>query len=792
MTALPPNPSIVHQPPQAPVSGESQGDGGDQANPLAVAHRLLRDRYPLAVALGLLGLVTGAVGGFFATSPRYQAIGQVHVASSVPRVIFQNELTQTMDRYDQYLRSQAQLMKSQRVTNMAMSSETWKAAGVTDEAQAREVFSRIIVDVPRATEYILLSAEHNDALVAAKAVESLMNAYQTIFDNQKNNEDQDRTRKLNDRELRLKNQIEALRKRLTSATNELGPEGFKRLFETKIDALRKMETEYEEARNQLAVAEGAKGADGTVSLPAESVAVLDPAVRDAIRQRNNLANELEVLRTRLGSGHRSVVDLQNRLEQAERQLSLASQGSAPLPKQGSNGNQVAAPITVLKARLESYAKTIENMRAEVTNLGRQNESIDALQSELAATSKQLDLARNRMDELATETLGINGRLTLYPPDKLEAPSKDNRLKFAFAGGLGGSVVGVAIVMLLGFLDRRMRKSDDLRLVARGVPMLGVLPALPDNLADPEQAALSAHAVHHIRTLMQISQAHDERHVFVVTSPAAATGKTSLALSLGLSFAATGALTLVVDCDLVGGGLTKRVDAIIRRRIGTILRRGGLISEQQLESALEMAHKSGKRVGEVLVDMGWLKSTDVTQALALQRESTVGLMDVIDGEQLENCVTALHGENLYVLPLGNSNALDAAKLSPRVVNRVLEQARKKFEVVIIDTGPVPGSIEAATFAAMADGTLLVVSRGEDRTETDRAIEHLVAIGARVSGMVFNRAAPDDMQDSAYRMSQGGRPTPGAPDPKANRFDPLARAVSLYGPPSSNKGAPSKVE
>ena len=45
-------------------------------------------------------------------------------------------------------------------------------------------------------------------------------------------------------------------------------------------------------------------------------------------------------------------------------------------------------------------------------------------------------------------------------------------------------------------------------------------------------------------------------VYLLTSATPGEGKTSFAVSLGLSFAASGSRTLVIDCDLIGQRLTR--------------------------------------------------------------------------------------------------------------------------------------------------------------------------------------------------------------------------------------------
>jgi type IV pilus assembly protein PilB len=55
----------------------------------------------------------------------------------------------------------------------------------------------------------------------------------------------------------------------------------------------------------------------------------------------------------------------------------------------------------------------------------------------------------------------------------------------------------------------------------------------------------------------------------------------------------------------------------RRQLGEILKRWGLLDDQKLEEGLKIAMGSRKRLGEVLVDLGYAQQNDVAKALASQ-------------------------------------------------------------------------------------------------------------------------------------------------------------------------------
>jgi len=111
-------------------------------------------------------------------------------------------------------------------------------------------------------------------------------------------------------------------------------------------------------------------------------------------------------------------------------------------------------------------------------------------------------------------------------------------------------------------------------------------------------------------------------------------------------------------------------------------------------------------------------------------------------------------------------------------------------VLIDTGPVPGSLEASVAAAAADGVVLVVSRGEHRPMAERSIQHLLDIGASLAGMVFNRAEGRDMDfaTTTKRLSSFDRRGMRSVSKRQNEQDaadtegmgPMALAVATKAP------------
>ena len=279
-----------------------------------------------------------------------------------------------------------------------------------------------------------------------------------------------------------------------------------------------------------------------------------------------------------------------------------------------------------------------------------------------------------------------------------------------------------------------RYSDEANDGVANAPLLGILPRLPEELADPEQAAVAAHCIHQIRIMLQVGPNPDRRRVFMVTSTATGDGKTSLTMALGLSFAASGSKTLVVDCDMVGQGLTHRLKA----------------------------------------------------------QNVPGLLETLQTGTLRGHVRKTATKGMYVLPIGNAHSVDAGCLSPSTIKRLLTACCEHFDIIVIDTGPILGSLEASAVATEVDGVIMAVARGQQQPMVERAIRHLRSIGANIFGIVFNRAEQRDFQRSVSSTSirsmsaKAHAPRTIIPESEeSSRLGPLARSVASCLPTASTK-------
>jgi capsular exopolysaccharide synthesis family protein len=95
------------------------------------------------------------------------------------------------------------------------------------------------------------------------------------------------------------------------------------------------------------------------------------------------------------------------------------------------------------------------------------------------------------------------------------------------------------------------------------------------------------------------------------------------------------------------------------------------------------------------------------------------------------------ERLSLLPCGTVVPGDAELLEPRCLRSRLEELKRHFDVILIDSPPVLVSADAAMMAASADGVLLVVRAGRtEQAAAELAHQRLTAAGSRILGAVLN--------------------------------------------------------
>jgi polysaccharide biosynthesis transport protein len=677
-------------------------------------HRLLRGRYWIALILAGIGAAAGAIGGFMSSEPKYQSVGSLRILSNVGFKIYGEPNNQTYMDLNAIVKTHANLLQDPRVIDKAFRSNDWRKLNRPDNDTERERFRKSLNVTTDREEpgWIRVKFLDESPVAAQTAVREVIAAYVEIY----GGEEMIITPKLiaDVKSIVDKHErdVDVLEKEIQAISLKYNTPQLSELAKSRLDEFNELNKQIFFLESQIRAGEMQAGAEaaGGPEVKQDIVVMAGELAKTDVGIARLLDAHLTAEANLLSLKAQGVKDTHPELRKRTQLASAAKQGLETAVNNfiGQRGGVGLAPgmgnFKIGPAALQTFKQSLAQLKDDKTRKDTEMEALTKdsialadLQEELASQKLERDAAKKRYVILTTESDSSetsSSRIKIVNDGEMPlSPYSDPRKKLAAMGIFFGGGIPIALVMLLGLIDGRYRYSDEATGPNRHVTLLGILPYLPSHMHDPEQAAVAAHCVHQIRTLLQIGGQMHDRRVFTITSPTAGDGKTSLSLSLGLSFAAAGSNTCLIDFDMIGGGLTS----------------------------------------------------------GMQAKTESGLMDAIDAGSIDGFVRPTSFPRLSILPIGRDDARDVSRLSPRSVREIVQQAKKRFDIVVIDTGPILGSIEASLACAAADGVILALGRGQQRHHADKAIEHLHNLGAHLLGIVFNRAQAADFKRSVSSAS-----------------------------------------
>ena len=183
--------------------------------------------------------------------------------------------------------------------------------------------------------------------------------------------------------------------------------------------------------------------------------------------------------------------------------------------------------------------------------------------------------------------------------------------------------------------------------------------------------------------------------------------------------------------------TRILQAGEHQQVRTIVLTSAGIGEGKTMTSLNLSWLLAQTEGVrcLLIDSD-LRQPCATHYLGIDLQ--VGLSEVLGGEvPLENAIVKLEPSGLYLLPGGRARDDVAELLSGPTYARVLKEARRLFDYVVIDAPPLGIFTDANVLIDKADGALLVVRSGKTKyTIVDRLLDQLPR--ERILGVVLNRA------------------------------------------------------
>ncbi len=257
--------------------------------------------------------------------------------------------------------------------------------------------------------------------------------------------------------------------------------------------------------------------------------------------------------------------------------------------------------------------------------------------------------------------------------------------------MAGIIMGAGSAVLREVADSTVRSAEALQALActpvlARVPVDGRAPSRSGPFVSDTDSPRTE-ALRQVRTLLQSAAAERSLKTLAVTSAVPGEGRSSTTCSLALLFAETGQRVLVVDAELR------------RPRLATFL----------------------------------------------GREDSAGLSTVLTGGATVDQVIQPWGAGLWLLAGGQRPPNPSELLSSPRMTEVVDEVRRRFDVVIFDCPPLLPVTDGEVVAARADGTVLVVrSARTTGAQVTAAVRALHAVNATLLGCVLNmvpRKGPD---------------------------------------------------
>ena len=301
----------------------------------------------------------------------------------------------------------------------------------------------------------------------------------------------------------------------------------------------------------------------------------------------------------------------------------------------------------------------------------------------------------------------------------EGPSSPKPLRNVALGLILGFVAGAAAAVLRQTMNDTVDDGARETGYIEGLPVVGSIPSFPRKLhnqvvsiADP--TSVGAEAYRSLRTAVVFAATTADRRVLQVTSASPSEGKSETSTNLAVSLAQAGKRVVLIDADLRRPTLD--------RRLGKPKYLHGL------SSVLSGSHE----VGQCLVSVDDVPS-------------------------------------LSFLPAGPMPVDPAALLDSERLDQLVDQLRRQYEFVIVDSPPVGVVSDPLTLSSQADG-VIIVARAErtKRRDLRAAVSALRQVEADLFGLVLNGVKAGRSYRYRYygdrdRMAKAVRPGPNRADP-----------------------------
>jgi succinoglycan biosynthesis transport protein ExoP len=415
-----------------------------------------------------------------------------------------------------------------------------------------------------------------------------------------------------------------------------------------------------------------------------------------------LYGEVAELRARgYADNHREVRALNQRIAEVRKQLGVQGRDLG-------NNNPLKEYEAFLRGQVELFSRlarghdqTYNRLTANAGRARNHRLQEDMLRQRRAYQQQMVEAFANKLTglDLTRNFGGLEAVVIDQPSFGIQTEPNFNRIMLVAL--FLGAGAGLLAAYLMELTDKSFKSPEEIK-AQLGAGVLGHVPIINANDGKdagrpapgkeswpaPDKSLVAYHrprsrvaeAYRAVRTGLYFGASGRGQSIIQITSPHPGDGKSTLSTNLSVSIAQSGKRVLLVDADL--------------RR-------------PRVHKLFHLSSKTGMT-------------------------SVINETATIDDAIHETIV-----EGLWVMPCGPRPDNPAELLTSPKFKDLLEELRKRFDFVIVDTPPLLAVTDPCAVAPRVDGVILTLRVGpRTRSSAIRATEMLEAIGANVFGVVVN--------------------------------------------------------
>lgn len=422
------------------------------------------------------------------------------------------------------------------------------------------------------------------------------------------------------------------------------------------------------------------------------------------------------------TGHPLIQQLRQQLIELEGQVSAGSKIYGPnYPEQqaqnaklGEVRGRITSEIkrleTSIKADYETAARTeallqkdFEAQKAKVVDLQNNLVQHHILKRELQTNQSLYEALLARMKEASVASTMVASNVSVITPaERPYEPVRPRKALYLALGAIIGAMGGMLTAFFIEYLDSSIKNVEEMEKICR-IPTLGMIPMAdakelvkcsntPELVAHTDPMSMIGESIFHIRSAIMLSASDAPPQIITITSANPGESKTTTSSNIAAGLAGIDRKCLILDCDL-------------------------------RKPRLHKVH---------------------------QQPNTVGLTNYLTGNvTLEDIVKPTAVPNLFFIPAGPTPPNPNDLFASTAFRKLIEQLRKEYDHIILDSPPIIGFADARSLSGYADGTILVFRHHSTTREAARlAVQLLAQNNARILGGILTMARKDRMGYGGY--------------------------------------------